>query len=62
LFLGRRHDVHVLAAELAISERDLAVGKRKKGMVLAQAVVVARVPLGSARANDDFAGEDLFSA
>src|SRR6185295_2466786 len=46
--------------ELAISERDLAVGKRKEGMVLAQADVVARVPLGAALAHDDVAGEDIF--
>src|SRR3954447_18290042 len=48
--------MHVLTAELAISERDLAVGERKQGMILAQADVVARVPLGAALAHDDVAG------
>src|SRR3954465_8396199 len=52
--------MHVLAAELAISERDLAVGKCKEGMVLAQADVRPRVPLGAALAHDDVASEDVF--
>src|SRR5690349_12506010 len=52
--------MHVFAAELAISERDLAVGEREQGLVLAQADVVARVPLGAALAHDDVAGEDGF--
>ncbi len=47
--------MHVFAAELAVTERDLAVGKRKKRVVLAQADVVARVPLGAALAHDDVA-------
>src|SRR3954466_10808207 len=54
--------MHVFAAELAISERDLAVGKCKKGMVLAQADVVARVPLGAALAHDDVAGANILAA
>src|SRR3982751_3573940 len=54
--------MHVLTAELAISERDLAVGKRKQGMVLAQADIVARVPLGAALTHDDVAGANGFAA
>src|SRR5678815_5011797 len=54
--------MHILTAELAISERDLAVGKRKEGTVLAQADVVARVPLRTALTHDDVAGEDSLSA
>src|SRR5436309_6554317 len=54
--------MHVLTAELAISERDLAVGKRKQGMVLAQADVRPRVPLGAALTHDDVAGANGFAA
>src|SRR3954470_19843400 len=54
--------MHVLTAELAISERDLAVGKRKQRMILAQADIVARVPLGAALAHDDIAGANGFAA
>src|SRR4051795_3284200 len=54
--------MHVFAAELAVAERDLAVGKRKEGMILAQADVVARVPLGAALTHDDIAGAGLLAA
>src|SRR5690348_6421875 len=54
--------MHVFAAELAVTERDLAVGKREKRMVLAQADVVARVPLRSALTHDDVAGARLLAA
>src|SRR6185369_6497704 len=57
-----RHNMHVFAAELAVAERDLAVGKRKEGMVLAQADVVARVPLRAALTHDDVAGASLLAA
>src|SRR3954447_5940717 len=46
----------VFATKLAVAERDLTVGKCKKRVVLAQADVVARVPLGAALAHDDVAG------
>src|SRR4029079_12313801 len=52
----------VLATQLAVAERDLAVGECKKRMVLAQADIVARVPLGAALTHDDVAGEDSLSA
>src|SRR5947208_11856715 len=54
--------MHEFAAKLAVAERDAAVRKRKQGMILAQADVVARVPLGAALAHDDVAGEDRLSA
>src|SRR6476469_2741320 len=54
--------MHVFAAELAVAECDLAVGKRKKRVVFAQADVVARVPLGAALAHDDVAGANGFAA
>src|SRR5215208_6382841 len=54
--------MHVLAAELAISERDLAVGQRKQSVILAQADVVARVPLGAALAHDDVSGANRLAA
>ena len=57
VFLGRnRHDVHVFATKLAISERDRAVGKSKEGVILAHADVAARVPLRAALTNDDVSG------
>src|SRR3954447_24551742 len=52
----------VFAAKLAVAERDLAVGKRKKSMILAQADVVARVPLGAALTHDDVAGANTLAA
>src|SRR6476646_10259569 len=54
--------MHVFAAELAVAECDLAVAKRKKRMVFAQADVVARVPLGAALTHDDVAGARLLAA
>src|SRR5690348_12563244 len=54
--------MHVLAAQLAVAECDGAVGKRKERMILAQADVVARVPLGAALAHDDVAGADGLAA
>src|SRR5438045_8021882 len=48
--------MHVFAAELAVAERDAAVGKREQGVILADADVVARVPFGAALAHDDVAG------
>src|SRR4051794_21429403 len=54
--------MHVFAAELAISERDLPVGEREQSMVLAQADVVARVPLGAALAHNDVAGANGLAA
>ena len=52
----------VFAAKLAVAKRDLAVGKCKKRMILAQADVVARVPLGAALTHDDVAGANGFAA
>src|SRR5438067_10954520 len=54
--------MHVFAAELAVAERDAAVGKRKQGMILANADVVAGVPLGAALAHDDVAGARSLAA
>src|SRR5438128_773345 len=54
--------MHIFAAELAVAKRDLPVGKRKQGMILAQADVVARVPLGAALTHDDVAGAHGFAA
>src|SRR3712207_9081197 len=51
-----------LAAEFPVAKRDTAVGKRKEGMVLADADVGARVPAGTALTNDDVAGDDGFAA
>src|SRR5215210_6051923 len=52
----------VLATKLAVSKRDLSVGKRKQGVILAQADVVARVPLGAALTHDDVAGANGLAA
>src|SRR5689334_3166534 len=52
----------VFATKLAVAERDLTVGKRKKGMILAQADVVPRVPLRAALTHDDVAGARLLAA
>ena len=52
----------VFAAQLAVAERDLTVGQRKKRMVFAQADVVARVPLRAALTHDDIAGARLLAA
>src|SRR3954464_11206223 len=54
--------MHVFTAELAISECDLPVGEREQSMILAQADVVARVPLGAALAHDDVAGANSLAA
>jgi hypothetical protein len=54
--------MHVFAAELSVAERNLAVSKRKEGMILAQADVAARVPLGAALTHDDVAGASLLAA
>src|SRR5690348_7418238 len=54
--------MHVFAAELAVAECDAAVGKCKERVVLADADIAARVPLGAALAHDDVAGEDSLSA
>src|SRR5918994_201751 len=51
-----RHNVHELAAKLAVSEGDTAVGKRKEGVVLANADVVAGVPARAALTHDNVAG------
>ncbi len=57
-FRRLRHvDADELAAELAVAKRDPAVGKRKEGMVLADADVGARIPAGAALTHDDVAGE-----
>src|SRR6476659_2642654 len=48
--------MHVFAAKLAVTERDAAVRKGEKRVILAQADVVARVPLGAALTHDDVAG------
>ena len=52
----------VFAPQLAVAERDLAVGECKKRMVLAQADVVALVPLRSALTHDDVAGARVLAA
>src|SRR5688572_719879 len=57
-----RLDVHIFAAELAVAETDATVDQCKKGMILAQADVVARVPLRAALAHDDVAGANHFAA
>ena len=63
VFLGRnRHDVHVFATKLAISERNTAVGESKEGVILAHADVIARVPLRAALTNDDVAGARALAA
>src|SRR5215471_17625957 len=54
--------MHIFATKLAVAKRDAAVGKRKKRVILADADVLARVPLGAALAHDDVAGEDSLSA
>src|SRR3954451_1294630 len=46
----------VLAAKLAVAERDQTVGQCKQGMILAKADVGSRVPFRSALAHDDVAG------
>src|SRR6185295_11172955 len=61
-FRNRRHDVDVLAAKLAVSERDQTVSECKKRVILAQADVGPRVPLGAALAHDDIAGANGFAA
>src|SRR5206468_11943463 len=43
-------------------ECDAAVGKREKRVVLAEADIVARVPLGAALAHDDVAGANHLAA
>src|SRR5688572_10018864 len=57
-----RHNVHELAAELAVSEGDTAVGKRKEGVVLANADVVAGVPARAALTHDNVAGAGRLAA
>jgi hypothetical protein len=47
-----------LAAELAVAERDAAVGKRKEGVILAHADIGARIIFGAALAHDDVAADD----
>src|SRR5688500_2252206 len=54
--------MHELAAELAVSEGDTAVGKRKEGVVLADADVVAGVPARAALAHDNIAGAGRLAA
>src|SRR6266446_4026830 len=44
------------------TELDAAVDQREQGMVLGQADIGARVPLGAALARDDVAGEHLLAA
>src|SRR5262249_10994256 len=44
------------------TELDTTVGERKQGGVVAQADVLAGMPLGAALARDDVAGEHLLAA
>src|SRR5207245_9000407 len=44
------------------TELDATVGQREQGMVLAQAYIGARVPLGAALARDDVAGKHVLAA
>ena len=48
--------MYVLAAEFAVAERHTAVRKGEKGVILAHADVLARVPLRAALTNDDVSG------
>src|SRR3990170_428098 len=57
-----RHNVHELASKLAVAEGDTAVGKRKEGVVLADADVVAGVPARAALAHDNVAGAGRLAA
>jgi hypothetical protein len=54
--------VDVFATKLAVAERDLPVGKCKKRVILAQADVVARVPLRTALTHDDVTGARRLAA
>ena len=51
-----------LATQLAVAERDLAVGERKQGMVLAHADAGARIIFGAALTHDDVARGDSLAA
>ena len=55
-------NVDVLAARACRRETRRGRHKSKQGMVLAQADVVARVPLRAALADDDVAGDDVLAA
>src|SRR5262249_43098729 len=44
------------------TELDLAIDEREQCVVLAQADVLPRVPLGAALTRDDVAGDDLLAA
>ena len=57
-----RHNVDELAAKLAVAEGDRAVGKRKQGVVLADADVVAGVPARAALTHDNVAGAGRLAA
>src|SRR6185503_5220814 len=52
----------IFAAELAVAKRDLPIGKRKEGMILAQADVVARMPFGAALTHDAVDGAHALAA
>src|SRR6202000_910527 len=58
---SRGHGHEGTALETGL-ERDLAVAKRVKGMVLAHAHAVARIELGAALAHDHIAAGDGFAA
>ena len=52
----------VLSAQFAIAKRDLTVGQRKLGVILAHADVRAGVPFGAALTHDAVAGASGFAA
>src|SRR5206468_2372794 len=57
-----RVDRHVGSAVGFVLERHRAFDERKEGMVLADADIDARVPLGAALTDQDVAGEHLLAA